>query len=662
MAGRAGRRFRLAFSLLASVTAAAQAAPAVLTELPLEELLTLQVYSASKFVQKLSEAPSAVTVITAAEIKTFGWRTLADILGSVRGLYTSYDRNYSYLGARGFLRPGDYNTRFLLLVDGHRLNDAVYDQASIGTDFVLDVDLIERVEFVHGPGSSLHGPNAFFGVINVITRGARLLDGKQVTLEAGSAGQRKLRASVGLRAENGTDLLFSATTYRARGRDLYFSEFDAPASNNGIAAGLDHDRTDSLFLKATRGPLSITLAHNERRKGVPTASFQQVFNDSRSRTIDGQSFIDLGYRTRLDAATELVGRLYWGRYAYEGDYVYDYPPVTVNRDRTRANWLGSEMRITSTAIAGHKLVFGAEYQRDYRRHQLNDDVAPAASYLDSRRRGYRWGAFVQDEVALADDLLLNAGLRYDRNEGGQDSVNPRIGLIYQANPATSWKAIYATAFRAPNAYELYYDLRTVGGQKANPALGPERIRSAEIVVEHHLAAGTRLSASLFRNQVTGLISQTLDPNDGLLIFQNIDRVHAQGLGVQLEKAWRGGARLRSSLTLQRARDAASGAWPVNSPRAIAKFNLSTPVLGESWRAGIEAQYLGRRRTLAAETSSYWLASLTLTSVQLAPGVEAGLSVYNLFNRRYADPAASEHLQDAIAQDGRSVRVRVALAF
>src|SRR4051794_17134521 len=95
--------------------AAEQDAQLDLTQLPIENLLNLEVYSASKFAQKISEAPSAVSVVTAADIKAYGWRTLADILRSMRGLYVTYDRNYSYLGARGFLRPGDYSTRFLLL-------------------------------------------------------------------------------------------------------------------------------------------------------------------------------------------------------------------------------------------------------------------------------------------------------------------------------------------------------------------------------------------------------------------------------------------------------------------------------------------------------------------------------------------------------------------
>ena len=89
------------------------------------------------------------------KFKRYGYRTLADILRSVRGFYVTNDRNYSYLGVRGFSRPGDYNARILLLVDGHRLNDNIFGAALIGTEFPLDVDLIERVEIIRGPSSSL---------------------------------------------------------------------------------------------------------------------------------------------------------------------------------------------------------------------------------------------------------------------------------------------------------------------------------------------------------------------------------------------------------------------------------------------------------------------------------------------------------------------------
>jgi outer membrane receptor protein involved in Fe transport len=80
------------------------------------------VTGASRFEQEADQAPASVTVITADEIARQGWRTLGEVLQSVRGIYTTYDRNYTYLAVRGFGRPGDYNTRVLVLLDGQRLN------------------------------------------------------------------------------------------------------------------------------------------------------------------------------------------------------------------------------------------------------------------------------------------------------------------------------------------------------------------------------------------------------------------------------------------------------------------------------------------------------------------------------------------------------------
>jgi len=154
------------------LSAFAQADPPTTLNLQAEEKLLLQeipsVYGASKYEQKVTEAPSSVSIVTADEIKKFGYRTLTDILRSVRSFYVSYDRNYSFVGVRGFARPGDYNSRILLLVNGHRLNDNIFDSALIGTEGVLDVDLIERVEIIRGPSSSLYGSNAFFAVVDII--------------------------------------------------------------------------------------------------------------------------------------------------------------------------------------------------------------------------------------------------------------------------------------------------------------------------------------------------------------------------------------------------------------------------------------------------------------------------------------------------------------
>ena len=123
-----------------AASAGAQQPPGVAAPAPmtLEQLMSMdveRVFGASRFQQSVIDAPASVTIVTRDDIERFGYRTLADILRVVRGFYVSNDRNYSYVGVRGFSRPGDYNTRVLLLIDGHRLNDNIYDQALIGTEF-----------------------------------------------------------------------------------------------------------------------------------------------------------------------------------------------------------------------------------------------------------------------------------------------------------------------------------------------------------------------------------------------------------------------------------------------------------------------------------------------------------------------------------------------
>ena len=174
----------LALVLLTGTAAGAQS----LSELSLEDLMRLdagRVFGASERSQPVTEAPSSVSFITAEDIARYGYRSLADILHGVRGLYVSDDRNFSFVGARGFGKPGDYNSRILLLVNGHRVNDNVFGQAEIGAEFGLDPATFERVEIIRGPASSLYGDSAFFAVVNVITRTGAAIDGASVTLRDG---------------------------------------------------------------------------------------------------------------------------------------------------------------------------------------------------------------------------------------------------------------------------------------------------------------------------------------------------------------------------------------------------------------------------------------------------------------------------------------------
>ena len=262
--------------LLAGLAAPAwaQEPPQDLADLSLEELMKLEVetvFGASKYIQKVTQAPASVTIITSEEIRKYAYRTLADALRTVRGLYATYDRNYSYLGVRGFNRPGDYNARILLLVDGHRANDNIYDQAALGTEFPLDVDLIDRIEVIRGPSSSIYGTNAFFAVVNVITRRGRNLQGAEASAELASFGTLKGRISYGAEMKNGLEVLLSGTVYDSHGHDrLYFRDFDSPATHNGIAENVDDDQSQQLFLNLSYRDFAVRGVYGSREKGIPT--------------------------------------------------------------------------------------------------------------------------------------------------------------------------------------------------------------------------------------------------------------------------------------------------------------------------------------------------------------------------------------------------------
>jgi len=625
-----------------------------LTQMSIEELLSVEVYSASKFVQKTTEAPSAVTIVTAADIKAYGYRTLADILNSVRGIYTTYDRDYRYVGVRGFNRPGDYNSRILLLVDGYRANEPIYDTALIGTEFFLDVDLIDRVEVVRGPGSSVYGSNAVFGVVNVITKRGRDFNGVEASADVASFGTVDGRLTYGKHLQNGAELLLSATRNHSRGQDLFYPEFNDTAQN------LDADNARKIYGKLAYGGFTLAAAYSERIKGVPTAAFSTVFNDPRSQTTDAQTVLDLAYNGHASERLELSARMYYGGYTFDGNYPYDLPPVTLNKDEGRAQWWGAEAKLNGR-YDRHKLVAGVEFQDNYRQDQKNYDVDPVVFYLDDKRSSERLALYVQDEFTLRKGLLVSAGARYDDYSTVGETFNPRFALIYSPRESTSLKLLYGTAFRAPNAYELYYaDGAT---SKASPNLKPEEITSYEIVAEHQLQPNFRLAASVYQNEIHDLISQVVDPADGLLVFENTSEAKTKGAEFEVERAWADDTRLRASYAWQITRLKATGMELENSPHHLAKLNYAIPMFGHALRAGIEAQYTGSRKTLSgATTGGFTVANLTLSSDRLAKGLELSASVYNLFDKRYADPARPEHVQDAIQQDGRSFRLKATYRF
>lgn len=633
---------------------------------PTEELLLFQeipsVFGASKYEQKVTEAPASVTIITADEIKKYGYRTLADILQSVNGFFVTNDRNYSYVGARGFNRPGDYNTRILILVDGHRLNDNIYDAAYVGTEAALDVALIDRVEIIRGPGSSLYGANAFLGVINVITKRGRNLRGAEFSAETGSYDSYGGRFTYGDKWSNGLEFLFSGSFYDTDGHDrLFYQEFNHPATNNGVVNNADSDRRYYLFSKSSFADFTLQGSYNYRSKRIPTGAYDTVFNTTRNETVDEHGYVDLLYTHEFVRQFQLTARAYYDRYYYHGQYLFDFsetddPFLVLNRDFSLGEWWGSEVQVTRKFFDKHKLTVGNEYRDNFTQNQLDRDLE---TYVDSRENSRTWAFYFQDEFSLRDNLLLNAGVRYDHYDSFGGTVNPRLALIYNLRQTTV-KLLYGEAFRAPNAYEQFYFLDA--DAIANAHLKPETIKTYELVLEQSLGRHMRASAAGYYYTIDDLISQVVDPNDEL-IFQNVDSIEAKGLELQLDGRWPSGLAGRLGYSLQHAANQDTGKRLTNSPQHMVKFNLTAPFLRERLFTGLEMRYMSERRTLAGkQASDFFIVNLTLFTQRFLQGVELSGSVYNLFAQRYGDPGGGEHRQDIIEQDGRTFWLKLQYHF
>lgn len=661
----------IAVLCLPPLPAAAQDDPPAPVLAAADETLLFQdipsVVGASKYEQKVTEAPSSVSIITAAEIKKYGYRTLADILRSVRSFYVTSDRNYSYVGVRGFGRPGDYNTRVLLLIDGHRTNDNTYDQALIGTEGLLDVDLIDRVEVIRGPGSSLYGSNAFFAVVNMITKRGRDLKGVEVSGEAGSAATYKGRATYGDRFNSGLEAIVSGSAYDRKGDSLYYKEFDPAgpaadprAANGGNTDHTDYDKYKSAFTKISAGDLTLSGAYVSRTKGIPTGAFGTDFNDPGNRTRDDHAYVDLKYDRSLGSRTELVVRAYYDTYRYTGDYLYG---GTVNKDLGSGDWWGTEARLIRKFADMHRVIAGAEYQGNIREDQKNYDAGVSPAWLDDQRRSRSWAAYLQDEIALSDRMALNAGVRYDHYSTFGGTTNPRIAFI--ANPAdrSAVKFLYGSAFRTPNDYELFYTSPTsVPPLAANPDLQPEKIKTYEAVYEHYVGDSFRAALSGYHYSITDLINQGSDAL-GNSVFLNVDRVKANGIELELDNKWPNGIEGRLSYTLQRAEDRQTGEPLTNSPSQVGKLNIILPIVKDKADAGIEEQYMSRRRSLNGGYAGGF--SITNVTVLLQPAgghLSASAGIYNLFDKQYGDPVSADLVQNILEQDGRSFRLKLTYAF
>lgn len=557
-----------------------------LTALPFEELLAMEVISAARLAKQVSDAPSAVSVVTAREIRLYGYRSLADILNGMRGLYVTHAPFYALLGGRGFGDPSDLAGRVTLLINGYKALDNFWGQSFFGSESLLDVELIERVEFIPGPGSSSHGDSAFLGVINVVTRSGQDIDGLTVSREWGSRGWQKARLTYGKRFASGLDLVVSASDYGKNGR--------TPFENSRLR--YEDETSRRYFVQA---------AYQEWRLEGGWVNRTNYFLDGRYS--DESSYVSLKHDASLAEGLKVSTHAYWGQSLYTAD------DDTFNWG-TRGAWTGLDVKLVDVRHNRHTLVVGAEYRNDYRQQLAFDGWAK-----------WRFGRktvslYAYDDILLAPSLQLNAGVRLDRRNNGSQTVSPRGAIIYTPNELRTFKLSTGVAHRQPSqdieAFAPAGDFSLVA-----------RLQTTEVVWEERFAPQTRLIASVYRYREDNSYGWESSGN-----FVS-DTIRAQGVEAEFEHAWSSGAHIRASYATQKV---LYGGWKlVNVPRRVAKLNFSLPLVGEQLNLGTALRYVSDRHVAAGKAAAGGvITDLTLSGK--GRGYSFAFSVRNAFNKVYPE--------------------------
>jgi outer membrane receptor protein involved in Fe transport len=451
--------------------------------------------------------------------------------------------------------------------------------------------------------------------------------------------------------------LLSVSGTDARGHDL-FLDFPGSGVAPSVVSGLDSNRDKTFFGRLAKGPWSLEHVYGDFFRNDPTGSY---FSDP---LVPGQFQEDSYSVTQLkfqdsfvDDTLHVSGRLFNGEYRYRSHLSYDgmafsYP--------ANGDWYGGELRLLSTAVRDHKLMVGMEVQQNTHADQFSLDLTDPANNKVFPSSSFRSGIYAQDEWRINDTLTSTLGLRVDRDYIIGSRLSPRIGLIWQAMPTTTVKALYGRAHRAPNVYENAYadDVAQVN----NPDLKGETVNTMELVVDHLVGRNLTLHGSIYQWTFSGLISLGTDPITGLAQYQNGKTVEARGVELSADNVWGWGGRLRGSISYQNVKQEDHSFMP-NSPQLMAKLNFSSPLASSGLLMGYELQYYSERQaTDGASLPGYWLSNVNLVADKWAKGLDVSLGIYNLFDQRFQQPGSRINWQDAFTQEGIAARLKMNYRF
>ncbi len=470
--------------------------------LDLEELITVSV--ASKRDEAMLEAPGVVSVITAKEIESFGYRNLPDILNrQAHMLVTGYDvLDQANVVIRG-VRTTGLPTQVLVLLNGRPIRDENSSSSYIGFMKGFPVEAIEKIEIIRGPGSVLYGSNAMAGVVNVITK--RTQEGKQAALKFtyGSFSHRRAVVQGGIQQGD-----FQADV-TLRAINIEGDDFDNITGTSGTTGNYSTGEEGlAMTLQASWKNLTFNTYLSNLREDSPN----QVFVLPTSEQQVQNYWFDLGYKHAINKDWSINANM-----TFNGADTFE-----VNHFTGLMLEANTQGRLTDKI----GLLLGGSYEW---LHGEDDLFLP-----DKTLR--RSSIYLQGDYQPIDSLKLIAGLQYNDPEMVDSDLSLRFAAIYSFNPNWTMKLLYGEAFRNATLISQFVDLVVPGGSIGNPELEPETMETVDVQLAYQ---DKRLSTSLtfFHSQQEDLQMAELIPGNPLNLVQFQNKGDIEYYGIEWEGKW-----------------------------------------------------------------------------------------------------------------------------
>lgn len=640
------------------------------------------VVGAAKREQSLGNVASAVTVISGDRLRRFGYRTVGEALAAVAGAYLVDTRLAYAIGIRGLAIPGDFNTRILVLIDGASVNEAWGSFAGLGFESLVSIDEIARVELIRGPVSSVYGANAFFGIVNIVTRGA--------------AETPRAWGRVGVHSVNGlvssAGLAAGGVNEQIRGTITFMNRIGDTTSAPGVGSNLQGDASRS-YIGSIVGAYHGTFAQVRGYHYYRDSPFAPYLSDPAVphpfRAYDSQLLVEGGHARDLSKRFSITARGYFNMYRYRDDIVQVMPKPRFF-DIGDGTSIGAELRGRYELIVPQKLGITAGTEANYnitdsRAYEEGDEeCAPVGGAACVPKNFDIEGVYAEVDAQPTDWLGLTGGVRFDRNAVIDRRISPRAALFLAKPEQYGAKLLYAEGFRNPSAYEAFFFDNTSFSQPVD--LRAETIRSFEAVLWAKLA-GLSARVSGFYWNARDVVEQLPDPNNPMLLqFQNAARFVTMGAEVEASyrtsDGWYGFGGATYSLVGSSDDEAAPivyGEVP-NAPAIVAALGVSTPKLFDRVHVSGEALFVGERPTRPdtdtgepLEPSPAWVGLNLCIYVPNLSGFDITAGVRNLIGRRdrvvapgdfdrYDEVSMTTTTVPIIPGEGRELYVKVGYSY